>query len=118
MRANETLVRRLSERFRVVTVDQRGHGASERYPEDVSCAAYIADVVAVIEQLRLERPLLVGQSLGGHIAMLTAASHPEIVSGLVLVEARPGGPNPNIPKEIGGWFLYRRHGYADVGWAG
>ncbi|MFD3590401.1 alpha/beta fold hydrolase [Streptomyces sp. NPDC058683] len=100
----DVLARRLSERFRVVAVDQRGHGASERYPEDVSRAAYIADVVAITERLGLERPVLVGQSLGGHTAMLTAASHPEMVRGLVLVEAGPDGPNPNAPKEIGDWF--------------
>ncbi|WP_079053291.1 alpha/beta fold hydrolase [Streptomyces phaeochromogenes] len=67
-------------------------------------AVLIADVVAITEQLGLERPVLVGQSLGGHTAMLTTASHPEMVRGLVLVEAGPDGPNPNGPKEIGDWF--------------
>lgn len=50
----------LSPRHRVVAVDQRGHGASERRPADVSRAAYVADVVAVCEQLGLHRPVLVG----------------------------------------------------------
>jgi pimeloyl-ACP methyl ester carboxylesterase len=96
--------RRLSPVYRVVAVDQRGHGASERHPRDVSRAAYVADVLAVADQLRLERPVLVGQSLGGHTAMLTAAAHPGLVRALVLVEAGPGGPNPNVPVDIGGWL--------------
>ncbi|MFF8592151.1 alpha/beta fold hydrolase [Streptomyces sp. NPDC015220] len=94
----------LSSGHRVVAVDQRGHGASERHPRDVSRAAYVADVVAVVDQLALRRPVLVGQSLGGHTAMLTAAAHPGLVRGLVLVESGPGGPNPNGPADIGGWL--------------
>ncbi|MER5637896.1 alpha/beta hydrolase [Kitasatospora sp. NPDC002227] len=100
----DALARALSPSHRVVAVDQRGHGASERRPGDVSRAAYVADVVAVLEQLDLHRPVLVGQSLGGHTAMLTAAAHPDLVRALVLVEAGPGGPSPNVQAEIGGWL--------------
>ncbi|MER5809057.1 alpha/beta hydrolase [Streptomyces sp. NPDC002033] len=97
----DTLARNLSRRYRVVAVDQRGHGASERRPGDVSRAAYVADVVAVIRQLDLRRPALVGQSLGGHTAMLTAAAHPDLLRAIVLIEAGPGGSNPNVQAEIG-----------------
>ncbi|MFC8957722.1 hypothetical protein ACFT8P_34630 [Streptomyces sp. NPDC057101] len=46
-----------------------------------------------------------GQSLGGHTAMLTAAAaHPHLVRRLVLIKAGPGGPNPNVQAEIGGWL--------------
>jgi pimeloyl-ACP methyl ester carboxylesterase len=100
----DTLARHLSRWARVIAVDQRGHGASERYPHDVSRAAYVADVVAVIDQLKLEQPVLVGQSLGGHTAMLTASAHPELVRALILVEAAPGAPNPDTPKNIGTWL--------------
>ncbi|MFF0475370.1 alpha/beta fold hydrolase [Streptomyces sp. NPDC004284] len=89
---------------RVVALDQRGHGASERHPADVSRAAYVADVVAVVEELGLVRPLLVGQSLGGHTALLTAAAHPDLPRALVLVEAGPGGAGPELPEQIGGWL--------------
>ncbi|MCX5103307.1 MULTISPECIES: alpha/beta fold hydrolase [unclassified Streptomyces] len=100
----DMLARRLSSRYRVVAIDQRGHGASECHPRDVSRAAYVADVIAVADQLALRQPVLVGQSLGGHTAMLTAAAHPGHVRALVLVEAGPGGPNPNGPVDIGGWL--------------
>ncbi|MGW5637463.1 alpha/beta fold hydrolase [Streptomyces sp. NPDC003832] len=100
----DATARHLGPRYRVVAVDQRGHGASERLPKDVSRAAYVADVAAVIGQLSLARPVLVGQSLGGHTAMLTAAAHPALVRGLVLVEASPGRPNPDGPARIGAWL--------------
>jgi pimeloyl-ACP methyl ester carboxylesterase len=100
----DDLARALSPRYRVVAVDQRGHGASERHPHDVSRTAYVADVMAVVEQLDLRRPVLVGQSLGGHTAMLTAAAHSDLIGALVLVEAGPGGPNPNVRSEVGAWL--------------
>ncbi|CAL9677219.1 2-(acetamidomethylene)succinate hydrolase [Streptomyces sp. enrichment culture] len=95
------LARDLGPRHRIVAVDQRGHGASEHRPRDVSRAAYVADAVAVIAQLGLHRPVLAGQSLGGHTALLTAAAHPGLLRGLVLVEAGPGRADPNVQTEIG-----------------
>jgi pimeloyl-ACP methyl ester carboxylesterase len=100
----DAVARRLSTRHRVVAVDQRGHGASERLPDDRSRAAYVTDVVAVLDQLGLDEPVLIGQSLGGHTAMLATAAHPDLVHALVLVEAGPGGPNPTVQKDIGGWL--------------
>lgn len=100
----DSIAQDLSPRYRVVAVDQRGHGASERRPADVSRAAYVADAVAVVEQLGLQHPVLVGQSLGGHTAMLAAAAHPGLFRALVLVEAGPGGPNRQVQGEIGGWL--------------
>ncbi|MFF5468644.1 alpha/beta fold hydrolase [Streptomyces achromogenes] len=100
----DALAERLSGRHRVVAVDQRGHGASEQRPGDVSRTAFVADVVAVAARLGLDRPVLVGQSLGGHTALLTAAAHPALVRALVLVEAAPRVPDPRAPLAIGAWL--------------
>ncbi|MCB5167738.1 alpha/beta hydrolase [Streptomyces bambusae] len=93
---------------RVVAFDQRGHGASERHPADVSRAAYVADVLAVVAALGLHRPVLLGQSLGGHTALLTAAARPDLIRALVVVEAGPER-RPGAAAEIGaalfGWPL-------------
>lgn len=99
----------LADGHRVVTYDARGHGASTRRPADMSRAACVRDAVTVIEELALaatgETPLtLVGQSLGGHTAFLTAAAHPEPLHSLVLIEAGPADPDPNITTETAGWL--------------
>lgn len=86
--------RGLADSSRVVSFDQRGHGASSRHPADVSRAAYVADVVSVAEALGLRRIVLVGQSMGGHTALLVAARHPDLVERLVLVESGVGGGGP------------------------
>ncbi|CAN3981598.1 alpha/beta fold hydrolase [Kitasatospora purpeofusca] len=100
----DTLARHLRPGFRVVTVDQRGHGASTRRPADVSRAAHVADVVAVIEQLDLGPVTLLGQSYGGHAAMLAAAAHPELVERLVMVEAGPAAGSAETVADIAAWF--------------
>ena len=80
---------RLSDLARVVAFDARGHGRSDRLPADVSRSAHVADAVSVIESLRLAPVVVVGHSLGGQTALLLAAARPDLVRGLVVVEASP-----------------------------
>jgi pimeloyl-ACP methyl ester carboxylesterase len=82
----------LAERGRVVALDARGHGASERFPADVSREAHVADAAFVIEQLDLGPAVVIGHSLGGQAAMLLAAARPDLVGAVVVAE---GGPNDN-----------------------
>lgn len=89
---------------RVVSYDARGHGESTRRPPSVSRAAHVEDAVTLLRELDLAPAILVGQSLGGHTAMLLAADHPGLVHSLVLVEAGPAGRSPELPAEIAGWL--------------
>jgi pimeloyl-ACP methyl ester carboxylesterase len=86
----------------VVALDQRGHGRSERRPDDVSRRAFVADAVAAIEALELAPTVLVGQSLGGQTAFLVAAERPDLVRGLVVAEASPADLEPSAPERLGG----------------
>ncbi|MGW4466976.1 alpha/beta fold hydrolase [Micromonospora sp. NPDC004704] len=88
---------------RVLALDQRGHGRSERRPAQVTRSAYVADVAAVVSALRAAPVVLVGHSLGGHTAMLTAARYPRLVRALVVVDAWPGGDRAD-PRRIGEWL--------------
>jgi pimeloyl-ACP methyl ester carboxylesterase len=65
----------LAPHLRVVTYDQRGHGASAA-TADYSLDAFLADLQAVRDTLALEHPLLVGHSFGGLLAVQHAAAHP------------------------------------------
>ena len=76
---------------RVILIDQRGHGLSTRAPADTSRAAFIDDVVQVIEAESRHPVDLVGQSMGAHTAMLVAAARPDLVHRLVLLEGNEGG---------------------------
>ncbi len=80
----------LTDDHHVLAPDLRGHGRSDRRPDDVSREAHSADVAAWIEHFGFESVTLVGQSLGGHTAFLVAACRPDRVAKLVVAEASPG----------------------------
>jgi len=80
----------LHERFRCIALDQRGHGDSEWSPgRDYGVETQVGDIEGFIELLRLENPLLVGQSMGGLNAIAYAIRHSERIRGLVVVDVGP-----------------------------
>ncbi len=81
----------LRESRHVFALDLRGHGHSEPRPTDVSPRALREDVCFALEQVGGEPALLLGQSLGGRIAILAAAARPELVECLIVAEAGPEG---------------------------
>ncbi len=85
--------------FRVILIDLRAHGDSTRRPQDLSRAAYVDDVVHVIETAVGSPVALVGQSMGGHTAMLVAADRPDLVTKLVLAETTVGGNGDRASRE-------------------
>ncbi|WP_336208881.1 alpha/beta fold hydrolase [Nonomuraea sp. LPB2021202275-12-8] len=91
------LAERLRPGRRLIAPDQRGHGDSDR-AADYSREGYLADLLALLDHLGLERVALLGHSLGAINAYQFAARHPERVSALINVEgaAELGlhGPNP------------------------
>lgn len=98
----------------VVLLDQRGHGGSTRVPADASRAAFVADVVAVIERLDAGPVDLVGQSMGAHTAMLVASCRPELVRRLVLLEADAGSATTEAAADLEAWFASWPTPFADT----
>ncbi len=76
----------LAGRAELVAVDLRGRGASRSLPGPYGFAAHTGDVLAVLEALALERPVLVGHSLGAFLAAHIAARHPERLGAVLLVD--------------------------------
>ena len=84
----------LEPEFDMVLVDARGHGYSASPDEGYAVENHIADVLALIDQLKLDRPALIGHSMGAVVAAALAAAEPKRVRGLVLEEPpwpQPGG---------------------------
>jgi pimeloyl-ACP methyl ester carboxylesterase len=75
----------LAEQFRVVALDQRGHGLSDR-PGSYTFVEVTADLAGLIEALGLERPVIVGHSWGAGVALRFAADRPEITAGIALID--------------------------------
>jgi pimeloyl-ACP methyl ester carboxylesterase len=91
-----TLARALRPRHRVITMDLRGHGRSG--DGAWSWDAALADLAAVVVQLELNRPAVVGHSLGGMLAALWGQRHPES-AGVVSLD---GNPPPIRPDRLPG----------------
>jgi pimeloyl-ACP methyl ester carboxylesterase len=81
-----TLARALRPHHRVITVDLRGHGRSGDGPWTWDAA--LGDLAAVCVQLELQRPAVVGHSLGGMLAALWGERHPES-AGVVSLDGNP-----------------------------
>lgn len=96
----------LADAFRVLLVDQRGHGCSTRRPTDLSREAHVGDVVHVLESLAPgRRSVLVGQSMGAHTAFLAAAARPDLVDRLVMLEGHVAGDaDPKSAADLGQFF--------------
>ena len=79
----------LRHRYRSLAVDLRGSGASDKPPSGYSVDLFAADLAALVEELGLERPVVVGHGLGSHVALRLAATRPGLVAGLALASAAP-----------------------------
>lgn len=85
------LAARLSGRFRVVVPDQRGRGRSQPDPDPSNYVpvAYCGDMLGLIARLGLERPILLGTSMGGLMAMVMGSMAPQHYRGIVLNDVGP-----------------------------
>ena len=88
-----------SDRFHVISMDQRGHGDTDWAPDgDYSPEAHRADTDAFAQAIGLDGFVLIGLSMGGRNALTYAANHPERVRAVAIVDAAPenlraGGEN-------------------------
>src|SRR5512132_2882366 len=101
----QPVVDRLARRFQVITIDNRGIGASDTPPGPFSTRAMVQDVLAVLDHAGIQQASVLGTSLGGMVAQELALAHPERVDRLVLVATLPGGPRSR-PLPLGTTYLF------------
>lgn len=76
-----------SRSHRVISLDLRGHGASDRPQQAYSIESFADDVAWVCSQLDLDKPVVIGHSMGGSTALAVGANHPGAASGIVMLDA-------------------------------
>jgi pimeloyl-ACP methyl ester carboxylesterase len=93
----------LASDHRVIAYDLRGRGDSDKLEDGYSIPIHTDDLSELIDELGLERPIIIGHSLGALIALNFAAQYPDKLSKLVLVDA--GAPLPwKTPAEQPLWL--------------
>lgn len=101
----------LSAHYRVLCLDMRGHGGTDKTGEGYSIAQFARDCLAFIEAMGLEKPHIVGLSMGGMIAFQLATDAPEVPASLTIVNSAPE-VIPRRPAEL--WMAGKRLFFAHV----
>jgi pimeloyl-ACP methyl ester carboxylesterase len=78
---------RLSKRHRVVAVDLRGHGESDKPNGSYAIAQFADDIAWLCRELRVEKPVVIGHSMGGMTALELAVRHPDLPSAIVVCDS-------------------------------
>ncbi|MGI3903135.1 MAG: alpha/beta fold hydrolase [Janthinobacterium lividum] len=81
-----------------IAVDLRGHGESDAPNGAYTPSVYVEDLSWLCERLRLDRPIVVGHSLGGTIALELAAKVPSAVCGVVMIDSLVFPPHGFIER--------------------
>jgi pimeloyl-ACP methyl ester carboxylesterase len=88
---------------RVVAIDLRGHGASDAPRQDYTMAGFVADLAWMCDELSLEKPIVVGHSMGGTVALELAAAKPDFPAGIVMIDSviLPPAPFMDMLRQLG-----------------
>ncbi|NQW11068.1 MAG: 3-oxoadipate enol-lactonase [Alphaproteobacteria bacterium] len=99
LRTWDAVIARLSDRFRCVRYDTRGHGLTDRGAAEVTITRLAADLAGLLDHLGIRETLLCGLSIGGLIAQQLIKDHPDRVRGLVLCDTASKIGTPEMWQE-------------------
>ncbi|HEY6810504.1 MAG TPA: alpha/beta hydrolase [Propionibacteriaceae bacterium] len=88
----------LAQQHQVITVDLQGHGRTADIDRPIDIRLMADDIAALIDHLKLDKPDVVGYSLGGGVALFTAVKYPDKVRRLVVASAH--ARRDAIPPEM------------------
>jgi pimeloyl-ACP methyl ester carboxylesterase len=103
------IVPALSEHFRVLTYDLRGHGHSDTPQSGYTLDAMADDLLELLDALEIDKPLIAGHSYGADIALYHALHHPERVREVIAIEAAlPALEESRRPDDWVGWSYWAK----------
>jgi pimeloyl-ACP methyl ester carboxylesterase len=103
------IVPELSESFRVLTYDLRGHGHSDTPPSGYTLDTMADDLLELLDALEIEKPLIAGHSYGADIALYHALHHPHRVREVIAIEAAlPALEESRRPEDWVGWSYWAK----------
>jgi len=98
------LAERIGDRYEVIAVDWPGHGRSLADSQPVRSARFAEIALAVCDTLALQRPIVIGNSIGGAAAITAAVASPGRFRGLVLCNAGGLAPVDLLARTVVGWM--------------
>jgi non-heme chloroperoxidase len=103
----ESQVAALASRYRTVTYDWRGTGASDKPRSGYTPEALAGDLCALVERLNLGPAVLVGHGIGSHVTLIAASNRQDLTRGVVLASGAPwyGGDVDGTPGGLSRDFI-------------
>ena len=100
----------MAAQYKLILLDLRGHGRSERPKGSYSMVGFAEDVLALLDHLQLEKVHLVGISMGGMVAFQIAVEHSQRLLSLTIVNSSPEVKIHNLSSaiQIGKRWLFSR----------
>ncbi len=96
---------------RLIAFDARGHGESDWDPgEAYAVDMHFADLAVALEALEIERCVLAGFSMGGGVAIMTAAALPDRIAAVAVIDAYPHPTQTTGSSGIASWVAGVEHG--------
>ena len=91
-------------RYRVIHYDARGHGRSQilEHEDDYSQDLMIVDMLALLDELSVDRVIVGGHSMGANVALNFALRHPQRCAAVILVAIGTGSSDPVLWKKYWG----------------
>ena len=105
---------RLAQSYDVIAIDQRGHGASSHPAQGYLIPDYAADLAGVLDQLGLEKPLIMGHSLGGMVTLEWARQHPDRAAALVIEDSSMRRGGPGVDELFDGWITLSKMSFEEA----
>ena len=97
----EFVAEELADEHRLLLLDVRGRGLSDQPPWGFELPDYARDVAALVQELGLEGPAVIGHSMGARIAAAFGVLHPDLAGPLILVDPPLTGPGrPEYPTSL------------------
>jgi pimeloyl-ACP methyl ester carboxylesterase len=76
----------LADKYQLYTLDQRGHGSSEKPPTGYDFDTITKDLHLFIQNLEIGNPIIIGHSWGGNVALNYAAQYPNLLNGICFID--------------------------------
>jgi pimeloyl-ACP methyl ester carboxylesterase len=94
-----TLALKLQDAYDIYMLDARGHGLSDPFTTTDNGETLVKDVVAFVQAMKFEKPILMGHSMGAATVMRIGAQYPDLAKAIIMLDpmlgrfpgARPGG---------------------------
>ncbi len=102
----------LAPKYDIVMPDAQGHGLSDRLNKDFTYESHVKQVAAIVQELGLKKPIIMGHSMGADTAVNVAISYPSLPRAIIL-EDPPWGLPESDPKKA---EEEQKEGAARVGW--